>query len=160
MTTTASAIHLNFFYYFHLLCKADKGDLRRPARPPLKQTFKSPTFQLQQEQYQENISGIKCCSSTNREIGNTDLRKGIVKPVTERQLAPRRTRSWESSTDLQDSETKTSWLYVRREIQNNSFTGNLFIQNLLQMQDWYQYIQGDFFNWASPEFAKCWPVSE
>ena len=20
-------------------------------------------------------------------------------------------------------------------------------------------IQGDFFNWASPEFAKCWPVS-
>ena len=21
------------------------------------------------------------------------------------------------------------------------------------------YIQGDFFNWASPEFAKCWPVS-
>ena len=22
------------------------------------------------------------------------------------------------------------------------------------------YIQGDFFNWASPEFAKCWPVSD
>ena len=21
-------------------------------------------------------------------------------------------------------------------------------------------IQGDFFNWASPEFAKCWPVSD
>ena len=23
-----------------------------------------------------------------------------------------------------------------------------------------QYIQGDFFNWASPEFAKYWPVSD
>jgi hypothetical protein len=23
----------------------------------------------------------------------------------------------------------------------------------------YAFIQGDFFNWASPEFAKCWPVS-
>ena len=23
-----------------------------------------------------------------------------------------------------------------------------------------QQIQGDFFNWASPEFAKCWPVSD
>ena len=22
------------------------------------------------------------------------------------------------------------------------------------------YLQGDFFNWASPEFAKCWPVSD
>ena len=21
-------------------------------------------------------------------------------------------------------------------------------------------IQGDFFNWASPQFAKCWPVSD
>ena len=29
--------------------------------------------------------------------------------------------------------------YVR-EIQNNSFTGNLLVQNLQQMQDWYQYI--------------------
>ena len=26
--------------------KADKGDLRRLARPPLKWTFKNPTFQL------------------------------------------------------------------------------------------------------------------
>ena len=26
--------------------KADKGDLRRLAQPPLKQTFKNPTFQL------------------------------------------------------------------------------------------------------------------
>ena len=23
----------------------------------------------------------------------------------------------------------------------------------------YEHIQGDFFNWPSPEFAKCWPVS-
>ena len=22
----------------------------------------------------------------------------------------------------------------------------------------YGYIQGDFFNWPPPEFAKCWPV--
>ena len=22
------------------------------------------------------------------------------------------------------------------------------------------FVQGDFFNWASPEFAKCWPVSD
>ena len=21
------------------------------------------------------------------------------------------------------------------------------------------YLQGDFFNWPPPEFAKCWPVS-
>ena len=26
--------------------KADKGDLKRLARPPLKKTFKNPTFQL------------------------------------------------------------------------------------------------------------------
>ena len=26
--------------------------------------------------------------------------------------------------------------------------------------EWYNYMQGDFFNWASPEFAKCWPVSD
>ena len=23
----------------------------------------------------------------------------------------------------------------------------------------FTYIQGDFFNWPPPEFAKCWPVS-
>merc|ERR1712004_542630 len=22
-----------------------------------------------------------------------------------------------------------------------------------------RFTQGDFFNWPSPEFAKCWPVS-
>ena len=45
--------------------------------------------------------------------------------------------SWENSTELKNIETKTAWLYVRSEIQNNSFTGNLLMQNLQQMQDWY-----------------------
>ena len=27
---------------------------------------------------------------------------------------------------------------------------------IISMKDHF-YIQGDFFNWASPEFAKCWP---
>ena len=25
--------------------------------------------------------------------------------------------------------------------------------------DWTSQLQGGFLNWASPEFAKCWPVS-
>ena len=36
------------------------------------------------------------------------------------------------------------------------FQGSVKDINLLHQ---VHYIQGDFFNWPPPEFAKCWPVS-
>ena len=41
---------------------------------------------------------------------------------------------------------------------NCALTQHPKLSNLDQVRI-FQIIQGDFFNWPSPEFAKCWPVS-
>ena len=65
-----------------------------------------------------------------------------------------------------DTEERTCFVALLRdrsempEIEDGRLVGSGEISSaLLVLVGVERLIQGDFFNWPPPEFAKCWPVS-
>ena len=92
----------------------------------------------------------------NRQLGDWLIpRHPTLQGCANCSILPSRMRehgvSWENRKNMENNENTENM----KKIENiNQMTHTLFmIQNTQLM------IQGDFFNWASLEFAKCWPVS-